>query len=255
MRTSEQIDKIAPAFIKAQADFGKAVKDSSNPFFKSKYADLNAYLDATSESLSKHGLAVLQDTSGSEEGQIIKVSTRLLHTSGQWMESEPLVLHPTDMKPQSFGSAQTYGRRYSLASFLGLGAEDDDGNRASKPPEFPTRASVNKALKDMTEIGEFETYAKTFQAKHGNGAFEMRSGHKQELWKHLFATHKKRVNGENPVDANQSPQELQAEWIGVVKKCQNMETYKILEDMINQNRALDTTENWAEMEELHKEIA
>ena len=86
MKTSEQIDKIAPAFVKAQAEFSKAHKDSTNPFFKSKYADLNAYLDASMPALHSNGLAVFQNTSSPQDKAGVTVSIRLIHTSGQWIE-------------------------------------------------------------------------------------------------------------------------------------------------------------------------
>ena len=140
MKTSDSTDKIFPAFIKAQAEFSRATKDKSNPFFKSKYADLNGYLDGSLPQLQANGLAVLQDTSAPEEGNKISVSIRLIHTSGQWIESDKLTMTPTDMKPQTFGSCLTYLRRYNYSSFMSMGAEDDDGNRASKAPKAKPEA-------------------------------------------------------------------------------------------------------------------
>ena len=132
METSEQIDKIAAAFVKAQATFTKAKKDKNNPFFKSKYADLNGYIDGSAPGLVDNGLAILQDTAGSVENSKVQVSTMLLHSSGQWIKSSPLVMISIDNKPQTYGLTVTYARRYSLSSFLGLGAEDDDGNSGNR---------------------------------------------------------------------------------------------------------------------------
>jgi len=243
MKTSETTVKVYSAFIKAQGQFSKATKDSTNPFFKSKYADLNSYLDAISDSLTDNGLAVLQDTSGSEQGQIIRVSTRLIHTSGEWMESEPLVLHPIDMKPQSFGSAQTYGRRYSLSSFLGLGAEDDDGQRASKPKPVPTRATINKELLAIKTIEEFDKYVKSFLLLGISWDANSGKAGGAESNAMLFAGHKKRINGEPPVEANKSPEDLQSEFDGGVNACDNTDVLNELNKLYANNPCLKTDAN------------
>lgn len=128
MRTSEQINELATALAKAQADLGAAKKDGTNPHFKSQYATLASAWAAWQEVGPKNGLAVVQSV-GSEEGASI-VTTRLCHSSGQWVESEiHLKLQKDDM--QGMGSAITYARRYSLMAMAGIApADDDDGNAA-----------------------------------------------------------------------------------------------------------------------------
>jgi len=124
MKTSENTDKIIPAYIKAEHEVGAVKKTASNPHFRSKYADLEAVMDACSDALANNGLAVWQSIS---DGQLI---TRLFHTSGQWMEGHtPLIIAKNDM--QGLGSAFTYARRYGLMAILGIAPEDDDGNAAS----------------------------------------------------------------------------------------------------------------------------
>jgi hypothetical protein len=124
MKTSENTDKIIPAYIKAEHEVGAVKKTASNPHFRSKYADLEAVMDACSGALANNGLAVWQSIS---DGQLI---TRLFHTSGQWMEGHtPLIIAKNDM--QGLGSAFTYARRYGLMAILGIAPEDDDGNAAS----------------------------------------------------------------------------------------------------------------------------
>jgi hypothetical protein len=124
MKTSENTDKIIPAYIKAEHEVGAVKKTASNPHFRSKYADLEAVMDACSDALANNGLAVWQSIS---DGQLI---TRLFHTSGQWMEGHtPLIVAKNDM--QGLGSAFTYARRYGLMAILGIAPEDDDGNAAS----------------------------------------------------------------------------------------------------------------------------
>lgn len=133
MRTSEQINEIATALAKAQGAIEGAVKGSTNPHFRSKYADLGAVWDACREHLSKNGIAVLQPVESQQDGKHFTV-TRLVHTSGQWMEDGgiPLILSKEDM--QGLGSALTYSRRYGLMAMVGIAPEDDDGNAASAKP-------------------------------------------------------------------------------------------------------------------------
>lgn len=137
MKTSEAINELAAALAKAQAIMGNAAKDKENPFFKSKYADLASIRDVVTPPLSVNGLSVTQGTSIGEN--CIIIHTRLLHSSGQWIESQYPILNDTN-KPQAMGSAMTYGRRYSLSAICNLATEeDDDGNAANdhgkKAPE------------------------------------------------------------------------------------------------------------------------
>jgi hypothetical protein len=125
---SENISDLAGALAKAQGKITGALKDSANPFFKSKYADLASVWDACRAALSENGLAVIQLTESDDSG--VFVITTLAHASGQWMRSR-LRLTPKDSTPQGMGSAITYGRRYALAAMVGVAQVDDDGNAAS----------------------------------------------------------------------------------------------------------------------------
>jgi hypothetical protein len=129
MQTSETINELAAALAKAQGEITGALKDSSNPFFKSKYADLASCWDACRSALSKNGLAVTQFPMTTEQHHTYLV-TSLLHTSGQWMRSS-LEVTPKDDSPQAMGSALTYARRYALTAVVGVAQVDDDGNAAS----------------------------------------------------------------------------------------------------------------------------
>lgn len=131
MQTSEAIDKIAPAFVKAQAACNGAKKSSNNPHFKSKYADLSAVWGACEEALEANALAVVQGLGEVIDGKL-HIETMLLHSSGQWMKSLASIPLPKS-DPQGYGSASTYARRYTLAAMMGIVQEDDDGNAASKP--------------------------------------------------------------------------------------------------------------------------
>lgn len=130
MRTSEQVNDLATALATAQGKMSNATLNKINPHFKSKYADLAAIRDAVTLALASEGIAVVQLVGSDESGAFL--ATRLMHKSGQWVESvHPL---PATAKPQEFGSALTYARRYSLAAICGISAEeDDDANGASEP--------------------------------------------------------------------------------------------------------------------------
>lgn len=127
---SEQIDKIAPAFVKAQAASNGAKKASNNPHFKSKYADLTQVWAACEDALEANGLGIIQGLGEARDG-VMHMDTMLLHTSGQWLSSHASIPLPKG-DPQGYGSATTYLRRYALAAMLGVVQEDDDGNAARR---------------------------------------------------------------------------------------------------------------------------
>jgi hypothetical protein len=127
---SENINELLSALAKAQGKIQPASKDKSNPFFKSKYADLSSVWDACRDSLSENGLSVIQLPQTKEEGLFL--TSILGHSSGQWIKSELLIpLSKND--PQTIGSALTYFRRYSLSALVGVAPEDDDGEKAQAP--------------------------------------------------------------------------------------------------------------------------
>jgi len=121
---------IATALAKAQAEMGKALKQSNNPHFKSKYADLGNVMDACLPALNAAGIAVIQPTGEDEHGRYVE--TVLIHgESGESLTCRvPLIVAKNDM--QGYGSAVTYGRRYGLMAMAGIAPEDDDGNAAAK---------------------------------------------------------------------------------------------------------------------------
>jgi len=131
MPQSESIKELATALSKVQGQLTFAKKDSANPFFKSTYADLESVWDSCREALAKNGLAVIQMPGNFFEGRMWLI-TRLVHSSGEWIEQEMSV--PVN-KPdaQGAGSALTYMRRYALAAFVGIVQADDDGNAAAQP--------------------------------------------------------------------------------------------------------------------------
>lgn len=128
MKTSESIKNIAAALLKAQRLMGGAKKGSSNPYFKSKYADLGSVLEACKELLNDAGVIILQPHITTEQGKFVE--TTLMHESGEWISSSTEIVCAKANDPQAQGSAITYARRYGLQSLLSMPAEDDDGESA-----------------------------------------------------------------------------------------------------------------------------
>lgn len=128
IRQTENIADLAAALAQAQAELENVTKDRENPHFRSRYADLAGVLDEARPKLAKHGLSISQWPINGEGGQI-GILTRLLHSSGQYLEGEFYVL-PTKADPQGAGSALTYARRYCAMAVAGIAPEDDDGEAA-----------------------------------------------------------------------------------------------------------------------------
>ena len=133
--------------LEVQKEVGAISKDSKNPFFNSKYFDINQLIEHVQPVLNKHGLVLLQPLmSGDVVSQLIDVE------SGEIISSEIELSEFND--PQKLGSCITYYRRYTLASLLGLQAEDNDGNGLKpKPKELPkiTPEAYQKAVKAISD--------------------------------------------------------------------------------------------------------
>lgn len=132
MRTSESIKEISKAMVEFHSKVSKIAKSESNPFFKSKYASLANILDVIAKPLNESKLVILQFPT-----EQYKLTTRLLHESGEWFE-DTYEMQPTKHTPQDAGSVITYQRRYAIGAILNLNIdEDDDGNKASQPVVKP----------------------------------------------------------------------------------------------------------------------
>lgn len=129
MKTSESIKQIAEALVSAQKEIRFAAKDSTNPHFKSKYANINSVIEAVKKPLNDNGIAILQSLSPSDDNKL-HLTTRLLHSSGEWIE-DTAVCPIQKQDPQGLGSAISYIRRYSISSLCALYADDDDGQSAA----------------------------------------------------------------------------------------------------------------------------
>jgi hypothetical protein len=138
MRSSESLSNISPALVKAINAIEGVKKGADNPFFKSKYANLESVIAAAHDALEANGLAVMQGP-GPMDGNCITLTTRLIHESGEWVETD-FSLPAGKMDPQAAGSAITYARRYSLMAMLNMPAVDDDGE-AAMPRTAPQKTA------------------------------------------------------------------------------------------------------------------
>lgn len=162
---SQSITKIASALLNAQKKIESASKDATNPYFKSKYADLNAVMDACKTALNENGIVVLQPIQSDEVGDYVE--TTLLHESGEYLSSKMRITVAKQNDPQAQGSAITYARRYSLQSMVFIGAEDDDGEGAMKRVEQPKQAVKNPQPKALEHYCDYHK-CKMFLNKNGN---------------------------------------------------------------------------------------
>jgi hypothetical protein len=137
--------QIAMALVAAKRAFGPALKEKTNPAFRSKYADLGSCLEAVDQPCLDNGIAVYQETS--EDATGVTVETVFLHESGESLRCGKLHVPAAKQDPQGYGSALTYARRYSLMTACGIAPEDDDGNAASKSND----KLVGKAAEDTID--------------------------------------------------------------------------------------------------------
>lgn len=132
---------IASALVKAQRQFGPALKTNTNPHFRSKYADLSACVEAVIDGLNANGIALVQATHECDAGVIVE--TLFVHESGEQLSAGKLHVPASKADAQGYGSALTYARRYSLMAACGIAPEDDDGNAASR--KGPVAASFRSS--------------------------------------------------------------------------------------------------------------
>ena len=173
MPTSPTIAALAAALVKAQSAMGGAKKDSTNPHFKTAYADLASVWDACRAPLANAGLSVVQLVSSERlhpsEATHAIIETILAHSSGEWVSST-LAVPLTKSDAQGLGSAITYGRRYALAAIVGVCPADDDGEaavarpaqrtqpaqRAQEPDDVPMKHAGDKFRKPTTQTADID---------------------------------------------------------------------------------------------------
>jgi hypothetical protein len=173
------MQKIATAFVKAQKAFGPALKTSTNPHFRTKYADLAVCVEAVIDALNANGIGLVQVMHECNDGVI--VSTTFIHESGEVIDTGKLHVPAAKHDPQGYGSALTYARRYSLMAACGIAPEDDDGVAANKPTVKLTDATLKALLADIADCKN--------EAELKNAYFEAIKvvGNNQEAKDHIIA--------------------------------------------------------------------
>lgn len=183
---------IATALVKAQKQFQPALKTSTNPHFRSKYAALDACIEAVIEALNNNGIYLLQKNYDCADG--VMVETVFVHESGETLECGIVHFPAVKKDPQGYASALTYARRYSLMASCGIAPEDDDGNAASKstPRISPTQGAWDGLTPDRQAVVQsvLDAIMEKIVADDVHGAYEEYTGiedadEKIALWSKL----------------------------------------------------------------------
>ena len=156
MEKSESIKNLTAALAKAQSALSNAKNTADNPFYKSRYAPLGDVLDLIRPVLAKNDLSVVQYPS-SQDGKAISIHTMLIHSSGEYIDFDPLTLTAEKITPQGAGAAITYGRRYTVSGIFNIASEDDDdgnGLESKKPVTYKSNHQSKKINPEQAnEIG------------------------------------------------------------------------------------------------------
>lgn len=189
-------NKVAAALVKAQKEFGPALKSSTNPHFKSRYADLAACVEAVIDALNNNGIALTQRVSPCDDGVIVE--TVFIHESGEIINCGQLHVPASKQDAQGYGSALTYARRYSLMAACGIAPEDDDGNAATKRPSAPEQPipDITDHLSAIDASASSDDLAKVYAA-----AYEACQGN-QQLQAKVIAAKKARIERAKKEKAN-----------------------------------------------------
>ena len=208
--------QIASALVKAQREFGPALKTSTNPHFRSKYADLAACVEAVIDALNNNGIFLMQMTHETPDGAMAE--TVFVHESGEMLSAGKLFFPASKHDAQGYASSLSYVRRYSLMAACGIAPEDDDGNAASKPAPKPPKVEAKPESKveakpvetnagvaefAMNMFTEFLPEAKSDQElnafwKENKDAVNKIKAHDESLYVELLAKFKARkdqING------------------------------------------------------------
>lgn len=152
---SEQTNELFTALAKAQDEMEIASKDSSNPFYKSKYADLQSVVGSSRPYLAKHGLSVIHLLQ--QNDQSTYMVTQLSHSSGQYIRSR-VKLSPQKTDIQSLGSYITYMKRYCYAAIVGVvTGDDDDGESAMIRPNGKNTVAPEECILTTEQLNKIRS--------------------------------------------------------------------------------------------------
>jgi hypothetical protein len=187
MRLSQEIKNISLALCEAQKEIKNVNQTAENPFFKSNYAPLDEILSYLRPIYNKHGITIIQDISSTDN--TITISTMLLHTTGEWIQQDGLIIPLEKHTAQSAGSAVTYGRRYTLNAIAGLASkdEDDDANATKPKDKQPDKKPTPK--KEESLIKTKEQYTAFYNSLNEDIKFLCKDMTDKERYD-LFITHK-----------------------------------------------------------------
>lgn len=197
---SSEIKELAVCLAKAQAEFKTAIKDSNNPFHKSKYADWESLIVSTRPALSANGFSVVQPIIETEDGKRYLHSI-LLHVSGQYIESKIQII-PLKNDPQTIASTVTYLKRMTYAALLGvsIGDYDDDGEAAmgrckncKNPKEVEAPKKDEERFEALEKPKEIEVEPIQYISKDQEDTLRrMLKGHPDEkdISKYILEAHK-----------------------------------------------------------------
>lgn len=175
METSEKNMNVIKGFIETRHQIKQPSKNATNPFFKSKYVELEGVIKSVEDALPS-SMTYAQDATTSENGEIA-VYTIVFHESGEWLRFGPLCIKPAKNDAQAMGSAETYARRYALSAVFGIASDkDDDGNEAtgnskSKQARFQKAAQKKSNVipatdKDKQELtSDIKSLATAYQSE------------------------------------------------------------------------------------------
>ena len=207
--------------------------------------------DFSEERTSKKGALLLY--------RILSIRYRFWAEDGSFVSSE-VIGEGMDSGDKASNKSMAVAHKYALLQAFCIPTHEKKDPEHDSPElaeKRPKRASINKLLTACKTKEEWVKVATTFQDEWGVSAFDNLSGHptkKDETFQQLFQVHKDRVTGQQPIDTNTSPDDLQAEWTKQAETCKDRTTYDILETQIGHNRALDTEANWGVMEDIAKEL-
>lgn len=186
MKLSEETKNIFKALSDFKKDFKQPLKDADNPFFRSKYVPLENVVQSIDNEAPKHGLGYFQSTVTGENGTA-GVITVITHSTGEYIEFDPLYLKADKATAQGMGSAITYARRYSLSSAFGIASDvDDDGNEASGKSNNQSNSYQSSKSNQGKEIAEptqsVDTSIKSGYAKIKSLSSEFDTNDKINTW-------------------------------------------------------------------------
>ena len=213
---SPDIAELSTALCKAQGAMTGAVKDSANPFFKSKYADLSAVWEDVRKPFAENGISVVQMPVGGVGS--VSVVTQLTHSSGQWMRSK-LTVVPNKLDPQGIGSGITYARRYALAAMAGVYQIDDDGNAASAQqisPEPVDMKKVNEMAAQAREVVDEDS--EDYSKQHATDILENLSNDERIVMQKVLKDSKPEGSGKTYYSCFRDHLKLEKEWLKAKKE-------------------------------------